>query len=103
MATILNVYKPTAEDRKLVDEFRNNPNGHHSKDLQRLLNLFRGEDIEGKYVVLCNKPFKEWELGQTTGIGKPMKRLGLKFNNMADAEWEVFKRRWQRHTGEKLT
>lgn len=102
MGTLLNVYKPTAGDRKLAEEFRNNPNGHHSKDLQRLLHVFRGADIEGKYVVLCNKPFKEWELGQTTGIGKPMKRLGVKYTNLKDAEWDVFKRRWKQHTGEKL-
>ncbi|NQV20469.1 MAG: ABC transporter permease [Rhodospirillales bacterium] len=100
--TLLNVYKPTDDDRKLIDEFRSNPNGQHSKDLQRLLNLFRGEDIEGKYIVLCNKPFKEWELGQTTGRAKPIKRLGLKFTNLDDAEWEVFKRRWKRYTGETL-
>lgn len=100
--TLLNVYKPTDDDRKLIEEFRNNPNGQHSKDLQRLLNLFRGEDIEGKYVVLCNTPFKEWELGQTTGRAKPIKRLGLKFTNLDDAEWEVFKRRWKRYTGETL-
>ncbi len=100
--TLLNVYKPTDDDRKLIDEFRSNPNGQHSKDLQRLLNLFRGEDIEGKYIVLCTKPFKEWELGQTTGRAKPIKRLGLKFTNLDDAEWEVFKRRWKRYTGETL-
>ena len=32
------VYQVTEDDRSLIDEFRRQPVGHHSRDLQRLLN-----------------------------------------------------------------
>ena len=35
----------------LAKEFRENPVGHHSANLQCILNLFRGEPLEGKYIL----------------------------------------------------
>ena len=35
-------YRPSADDRRLIEEFKRNPIGHHSPDLQRLLNRMRG-------------------------------------------------------------
>ena len=44
-------------DREAVDEFRQNPIGHHSPNLQRVLNTLRGGPLEGKYVLVCTRPF----------------------------------------------
>ena len=98
--SIVTRYEPGDKgDRRLAADFRNQPVGHHSKDLQRLLNRFRGEPIEGKYILICTKPHKEWVLGQLTGRGKPVKQLTKKFTNREDGEWEIFRRRWKRYTG----
>ena len=97
------IYQVTEDDRSLIDEFRRQPVGHHSRDLQRLLNRFRGEPIEGKYVLLCTKPHKEWVLRQLTGPGKPINIFnGTRFKSLAEGEWEIFRRRWRRYAGTKI-
>ncbi len=58
--------------------------------------------MEGKYCLIVTKPHKEWELGQQRGRGNPVKRLGVKFTNRDEAEWEIFKRRWERYTGKRF-
>ena len=42
------MYKVTAKDRMLVDEFRQQPIGSHSPDLQRMLNAMRGAPTAAK-------------------------------------------------------
>ncbi len=97
------MYKLTPEDRQYVDEFRQTPVGHHSPGLQRILNLFRGEAMAGKYVLVCTKPHQEWMLGQLTGVrGERIRMTNHVFTSLAEAEWYVFKQRWKRHTGEDL-
>ena len=98
---MLTVYKVGRHDRYLVDEFKQTPIGKHSPALQRVLNVFRGEPVQNKYILICTKPHKEWVLGQLTGErGKPIKVLKDKvFKNLEDAEWEVFRRRWKNHAG----
>jgi len=60
----------------LAKEFRENPVGHHSANLQCILNLFRGEPLEGKYILVCTKPHEEWQLGILSGVrGKPVELL----------------------------
>ncbi len=101
---MLTVYKVSRRDRHVVDEFRKTPVGQHSPELQRVLNVFRGEAVQDKYVLVCTKPAQEWVLGQLTGErGKPIKILKDKvFKSLEDAEWEVFQRRWKKHTGSNL-
>jgi len=101
---MLTVYKVGKHDQHVVDEFQSKPIGHHSPDLQRVLNVFRGESIQDKYVLICTKPHKEWILGQLTGErGKPVKILkGQVFKNIEDAEREIFRRRWKKYTGSEL-
>jgi len=50
------MYRIKPEDKQYIEEFRKNPVGHHSPGLQRILNLFRGEAMAGKYVLACTKP-----------------------------------------------
>ena len=92
-----------ADDRALIEEFRKNPIGHHSPDLQTLLNQMRGAEMKDKYCLVVLKPNREWQLAKTTGEpGKPPKLLKEKFTSLADAEWYVFKKRWKAMTGETL-
>jgi hypothetical protein len=91
-------------DREVVDEFRENPIGHHSPNLQRVLNTLRGGPLAGKYVLVCTKPFAEWVLARHPGErGKPIELLPEhKFASREEAEWAVFRLRWKAHTGEDL-
>ena len=97
------VYKISADDRAVVEEFNAKPIGHHSPALQRVLNVIRGQPVRDKYVLICTKPHKEWTLGQLTGErGKPVKILKDQvFTSVTDAEREIFRRRWEQHTGMK--
>ncbi|HXV26177.1 MAG TPA: hypothetical protein VED46_18215 [Alphaproteobacteria bacterium] len=84
----------------LVEEFRHRPIGAHSGDLQRLLNLMRGEPLKGKYVLVCAKP-GTWMLAQLSGVrGGPVSMMEHEvFHSREQAEWAVFKLRWRRLTG----
>ena len=98
------VYKVGAQDQHLVEEFNAKPIGHHSPALQRVLNVFRGEPTQDKYVLICTKPHKEWTLGQLSGErGKPVRIFKNQvFTNVEDAEREIFRRRWKKYTGDRL-
>lgn len=96
-------YRPSADDRRLIEEFKHNPIGHHSPDLQRLLNRLRGAPMADKFCLVVVSPNREWQLAKTTGVpGKPVKLLEQRFTSMADAEWYVFRQRWKAMTGESL-
>jgi hypothetical protein len=98
------MYKIKAEDKAFVKEFKKCPVGHHSPGLQRVLNLFRGEAMAGKYVLICTKPHKQWALGILSGIrGETIKMTEEVFDSLKDAEWRIFQLRWAKYTGEKLT
>jgi hypothetical protein len=97
------MYQINPDDVHLAEEFRANPIGKHSPDLQRVLNLFRGEAMADKYVLICTKPHERWVLGQLTGVrGKPVKLSNHVFDRIEDAEWHVFKLRWKKYTGRDL-
>jgi branched-chain amino acid transport system permease protein len=91
-------------DLRLAREFRTTPIGRHSPDLQRLLRFFRGEPVEGKYALLCTVPNREWRLVELSGeVGKPLTvHQGRVYTSLAEAEWDVFKLRWKRYTGQDL-
>ena len=82
------VYKVSERDQNIVEEFRQNPIGHHSPALQRVLNVLRGEPTAGKYVLICTKPHKEWVLGQLPeNKGKPVTILKDQvFTSLEEAE-----------------
>lgn len=91
------------DNQQLIDEFRENPIGHHSPALQRLLNIMRGAPLEDKFCLVTVKANREWLLAKTTGVrGKPIKLLDKRFTSMHAAEWYVFRQRWKALTGENL-
>ena len=91
-------------DLALAAEFKTRPLGHHSPALQRLLRLFRGEPVAGKYALLRTRPEREWMIVQFTGIkGEPLiLHTDRVFNDWNLAECEVFKLRWKRHFDQDL-
>jgi hypothetical protein len=87
----------------LALEFKAQPIGRHSAELQRILNLFRSGPVPGNYCLICTRPHREWRLarfGATTREAPTL--LGPVFDSLAAAEWAVFKLRWQEHTGQPL-
>jgi len=90
-------------DRVFAEEFRRTPVGHHSPGLQRVLHVFRGEPLSGKYVLFCTKPYTEWQLARLSGErGKPLKLENKFYASLEEAEWDVFQRRWKDFTGHDL-
>jgi hypothetical protein len=80
----------------LVREFRANPIGRHSADLDAALSLLRSGDVAGKYCLICLKPHAEWVIGRLSGRrGEGMTVEDNRvFHSVEDAEWAVFKLRW---------
>ena len=98
------IYKIGPDDLVYADEFRKKPIGHHSPGLQRVLSLFRGAEVTDRYVIFCTKPHREWMLAQVRGThGAPIRFFRDQiFRSLEEAEWEIFKLRWNRHTGQDL-
>jgi hypothetical protein len=98
------IYKVSEADHNVVEEFLQKPIGHHSSHLQRVLNVLRGEDAKGKYVLVCTRPNKEWTIGLLPGErGKPVKLLKDQvFTNIEEAEREIFRRRWKKYVGRDI-
>lgn len=92
---------PTRTD--LAREFKARPFGVHSAELNALLLRMRGAPIEGKHVLVMTKPQAEWVLAEMTGDSpRPRPIPESVFTNLAEAEWHVFKLRWERLTGHPL-
>lgn len=79
-----------------VREFRANPIGHHSAELDAILSLLRGGDVAGKYCLICIKPHAEWVIARLSGQRGVAPRIedNRVFQSIEDAEWAVFKLRW---------
>ncbi|HEY4163567.1 MAG TPA: hypothetical protein VGM59_10935 [Dongiaceae bacterium] len=93
-----------ATDREYIEEFRKQPIGAHSPGLARLLTVMR-QDPSGRQVILvCRKPFAEWVLGEMPASrADPVAIEDTPvFTSREEAEWEVFRRRWRKLTGEAI-
>jgi hypothetical protein len=96
---------PTRLD--LVDEFRRKPRGPHGDELQKLLHRMRwagDPQASGRYVLVVKEPGRRWVLARLPPArGEPIELLSNQvFTSIAEAEWEVFKRRWEAFTGAAL-
>lgn len=80
----------------LVEEFHSNVFGHHSADLETLLNTMRSGFIEGKFFLLMTKPQTEWTLARFTRTDPLSWQTfdDYRFSTIEDAEWAVFCERW---------
>lgn len=94
-------YQISDDDLIYAAEFKANPLGVASPGLQRIQNLLRGGPKTGKYVLIVKEPFKRWGLARMPAErGQPIEILNdWEFDDLAKAEWEVFKLRWLASTG----
>ena len=97
-------YSLQPEDRQFIAEFMITPIGHHSPGLQRVLNLMRGGELDGKYVLVILEPYRRWALGRLPARrGEPISLVeGVEYTCQLQAERDVFLRRWKDLTGEDI-
>lgn len=98
------VYRITAEDRRFIEEFRTRPIGPHSPGLARVLNTLRLDRSGRQLVLLTLRQFESWIIAwlpadRGDAIIFEHERI---FASREEAEWTVFCRRWESHTGEPL-
>ena len=90
-------------DLAYAKEFLATPVGHQSPGLQRVLHVFRGEPLAGKYVLMITKPHEEWQLARLSGErGRPPIRLNTFYTCLLEAERDIFRRRWKDCTSHDL-
>lgn len=93
-------------DPKRIDlarEFKAKPFGVHSPELQAVLNVMRGQPVEDKYVLVMTKPHTQWMLAELTAEPFKLRVLSERvFASLEEAEWFVFKARWEKLAGRKL-
>lgn len=69
-----------------IQEHREHPIGKHSDDLERVLNYFRRQPIEGKYVILETEKFEEFYIGELPGVrGEPPAKLDDPLSGIEEA------------------
>lgn len=99
------MYEIDPERVDLAEEFRANIYGRHSGELQRVLNRMRAGEHAGRYVLVAeDRDAKGWllaRLGAERG-DPPVPVPGYRFTSVEEAEWTVFKLRWQELTGRNL-
>lgn len=87
----------------LAAAFKARPFGPHSSEVAALATALRMAPIEGKYVLIVGHDGSSWELAQLDGRRYTTPRLlGERFTDPAEAEWAVFRRRWETRTGVPL-
>lgn len=97
------MYHVDSHRTDLAIEFKRKPLGLHSPDLHAVLITMRRMPIQGKHILVATVPHREWRLAIMEG--KPLRPRLLdvpSFTDPTDAEWHVFKLRWQALTGEAL-
>ncbi|PPR23900.1 MAG: hypothetical protein CFH38_00949, partial [Alphaproteobacteria bacterium MarineAlpha10_Bin1] len=52
---------PSEVESRAIEEFRKTPIGHHSTDLQVILNELRALPMEDKHCLVCTKANREWQ------------------------------------------
>jgi hypothetical protein len=88
---------------ELASEFLEQPYGIHSPELKAALDLLRLVNPNGKMILVCTVPGREWVLAELQGSPpRAALRHDYTFNDLADAERAIFKLRWRLLTGVDL-
>ncbi len=96
-------FRLTTDRTDLAEEFKAKPYGHHSPDLEAALDRLRMVNPEGKFILVCTRPGREWTLAHLEGDPPRAVLHGdLVFTSLEQAEWMVFKLRWEHLTGNAL-
>jgi len=85
---------------ELAREFKANPFGEHSPDLQYLLNILRAPRPGEFHVLLIDRAGERWTLAMMEP-GKPPRPTNMVFTDLKEAEWHIFRARWAALAGEE--
>ena len=87
----------------LAREFRARPFGEHSPDLQYLLNLMLTQGEGPFHLLVMTEPYRRWTLAlKEPGTNAPPRLTNTVFTDLEEAQWHVFKLRWQALGGGEL-
>jgi len=97
-------YKITEADLPHAREFLASPIGYHSPGLQRVLNRMRGGHDAFRYVLITKERYALWQLAKLpAGRGAKLEAIdGVFYDDLIEAERDIFKRRWTDLTGQDL-
>jgi hypothetical protein len=98
------MHRVDASRLDLARQFRARPFGPHGSELQKLLKILRWEPIEDRIIAVQQQRGGAWQLARSTGPkGHPIEIFdGPGYATQAEAQWAIFRRRWERHTGQVL-
>jgi N,N-dimethylformamidase len=98
------MHKIDASRLDLARQFRDQPFGPHGTELQKVLKILRWDPIDDRLIAVQPQRGGRWQLARSTGRkGSPIEIFeGPGFATPADAQWAIFRARWQRHTGQPL-
>jgi len=86
----------------LAEEFKADPYGRHSPQLEYLLNFMRRPTDRPFHVLVMAIPGQLWRLAlMAPGARTPPQLTGLEFTRLEAAEWHVFRERWAQLAGEE--
>ncbi len=98
------MHKIDASRLDLARQFRDQPFGPHSAELQKVLKILRWDPIDDRIIAVQPERGARWQLARSTGRkGSPIEIFeGPGFATPAEAQWAIFRARWERHTGQAL-
>lgn len=98
------MYEIDSERLDLAREFKANPYGRHSGELQRVLNRMRSPYDPHRFIVIMTERHRAWSLARLRpGIRPEIDPVpGHRFETREQAEWAIFKLRWRELTGRDL-
>lgn len=98
------MYEIDSSRMDLVEEFRNNPGGPYSPELNHIVTSLRVMPMADRHILVCTKRGKEWTLAKMPTVrGEKMELFEDQvFEDYYEGAWEVFKRRWKAATGKNL-
>jgi hypothetical protein len=86
----------------LAHEYRANPNGRHSGDLQALVNHMRTIHFGGRVLVLSSNRGRRYELVLVHADRRVTRLDDGVFSTPVEAEWRLFVLRWKHLFGSDL-
>lgn len=82
-------------ERDLIRRFHRQPLGPYDPELQAFLLPLRNLPASGKHALMRLPARQAWTLVRLGGRGRPVQILGGCWTSTADAEWALFRARWQ--------
>jgi hypothetical protein len=97
-------YRIDPQRTDLAQEFRAHIRGPYSDELQRVLHRMRWGPVAGRWQLFVLDPGRRWALVQMPAERGEKVRIfeDCTFDSLEEAEWHVFKLRWQNLTGSEL-